>query len=117
MKDRTTRKALVDSYKLALRPMGIASITNRVNGKRLIEQSMNLTATFNRHRTELRFGTHRNKALLADWRSHGEANFDFEILQAIEERPEPDFDYAAELADFLAAWRIRIPPGSALSYL
>jgi len=115
--DRSQRKVLIEAYKLALPPMGVFSITNRANGKMLIDQSANVTAAFNRHRTELRLGTHRNKTLMEDWRLYGEANFAFDVLQKIEERPEPDFNYNAELANALANWRARIPLGSEASYL
>lgn len=117
MMDRSQRKALIEAYKLTLPPMGVFSITNRANGKMLIDQSANITAAFNRHRTELRLGTHRNKALMEDWRVCGEANFSFDVLQKIEERPEPDFNYNAELASALANWRVRVPLGSERSYL
>ena len=115
--DRNQRKALIEAYKLAFPPMGVFSITNRANGKMLIDQSTNVTAAFNRHRTELRLGTHRNKALMEDWRTYGEANFAFDVLQPIEERPDPGFNYNAELASALANWRVRVPLGSETSYL
>ena len=115
--DRMRRKELTRSYKLALPPMGIYAIKNLVAGRLLMDQSSNLTGSINRHRTELKLGTHRNKALMSDWHSYGEANFAFEVLQAIEERPEPDFNYKAELERLLAAWRSKVPLGSAGSYL
>ena len=117
MIDRNQRKALIEAYKLALPLMGIFSITNRANGKMLIDQSANVTAAFNRHRMELWLGTHRNKALMEDWRTCGEANFAFDVLQTIEERPEPNFNYRAELENALANWRMRVPLGSEMSYL
>ncbi|WP_109127506.1 GIY-YIG nuclease family protein [Dyella sp. C11] len=115
--DRATRKALTQRYKLTLPPMGIFAIRNTITGRMLIDQSANLTGAMNRHLTELKLGTHRNQALMDDWRALGEASFTFDTLQRIDERPEPDFDYKAEMARLLEAWRIRIPPGSALSYV
>lgn len=115
--DRARRKELTQSYKLALPPMGVFAIRNLVTGKMLIDQSTHLTGALNRHRTELKLGSHRNKALMADWRAHGEAGFAFEVLEQVDERPEPDFDYKAEIARLLAIWQARVPPGSARSYL
>jgi len=115
--DRAARKALRQSYKMTLPPMGIFSIRNVVTGRMLIDQSTNLTGAINRHRTELKLGTHRIKALMDDWRTFGEAHFAFEVLQKIDERAEPDFDYQAEMARLLMAWRARVPMGSAASYL
>nr|WP_199040590.1 GIY-YIG nuclease family protein [Dyella sp. ASV24] len=115
--DRTRRKELTQSYKLALPPMGIYAVRNLASGKMLLDQSTNLTGALNRHLTELKLGSHRNKALMADWRAQGEAGFVFEVLEQIDERPEPDFDYKAEMARLLALWQARVPPGSAASYL
>lgn len=115
--DRARRKALTQSYKLALPPMGIYAVRNLADGRMLVDQSTNLTGALNRHRTELKLGSHRNKALMDDWRAHGETGFVFEVLEKIEERPEPDFDYKAEMTRLLALWHTRVPPGSAASYL
>ncbi|WP_019467476.1 GIY-YIG nuclease family protein [Dyella japonica] len=115
--DRIQRKALVQAYKLAFPPMGIFAIRNLANGRMLIDQSTNLTGAIHRHRIELTLGTHRNKPLMHDWQVHGDAGFAFEVLEKISERPEPDFDYKAELARRLASWRTRVPLGSAASYL
>lgn len=117
MTSRSERKALTRAYKLAMPPMGIFAIRNAINGKMLIDSSTHVHATLNRHRTELRFGTHRNTTLLGDWRTYGEANFVFAVWAQIDERAEPDFDYHAELERLLATWRMRVPSGSALSYL
>lgn len=115
--DRATRKALTQAYKMTSPPMGIFSIRNMVTGRMLIDQSTNLPGTMNRHRTELKLGSHRNKALMDDWRALGESAFAFEVLQKIDERSEPDFDYRAEMTRLLVAWRIRVPLGSVGSYL
>ena len=117
MKDRTRRKALIDAYKLAFPPMGIYRIHNLESGRALIGQSANTTAAINRHRTELRLGVHRIGDLQEDWRRLGEAGFTFDVLQVLEERADPAFDYAAELARLLMAWHERVPPGSKDSYL
>lgn len=115
--ERARRKELTQNYKLTHPPMGIYAIRNLVTGRVLVEQSANLPGTINRHRTELKLGTHRNKALMDDWRVHGEVNFAFEVLEKVEQRPEPDFDYKAELIRLLAIWRMHVPPGSTTSYL
>ncbi|WP_430390174.1 GIY-YIG nuclease family protein [Dyella sp. 20L07] len=115
--DRAARKALRQHYKMTLPPMGVFSIRNMATGRMLIDQSANLTGAMNRHLTELKLGTHRNRALMEDWHALGETNFAFEVLQKISERPEPNFDYKAEMARLLATWRIRVPLGSAMSYV
>ena len=115
--DRAQRKALLQAYKLAFPPMGIYAIRNLGSGRMLIDQSANTTGALNRHRTQLRLGMHRIPQLQRDWHELGEAAFAFEVLQTQEQRAEPTFDYAAERAELLGAWRARIPPGSKDSYL
>lgn len=117
MTDRARRKALIDAYKLAFPPMGIYAVRHIATGRMLIDRSANTTAALNRHRTELRLGMHRIKALQADWRAQGEAAFAFEVLEAVQERSDPAFDYDAELARMLEAWRVKLPLGSEASYL
>ena len=109
MTERARQKALKLAYKEARPPMGLFAIRNLANGRMYVDKSMNLTASLNRHRMELRQGVHRHRALMADWRSLGEANFSFEVLERLSEPTEPGFDPVAALADRLAAWRASAP--------
>lgn len=114
--DKMKRKQLVTLYKLAFPAMGIFAIRNTATGRQLIGQSSNVNGALNRHRLELRQGVHRNRALMADWRLLGEEQFVFEIIEQLQQRPEPDFDYASELDSCMAAWCAKVPPGSPASY-
>ena len=114
--DKQQRKDMKLAYKLALPPMGIFCIRNVQSGRMLLDRSANLTGTLNRHRIELERGTHRNVALMTDWRRVGAAGFAFEVLEQLTERAEPDFNYAYELERRLDAWRSKVPLGSAASY-
>ncbi|MCF8243839.1 MAG: GIY-YIG nuclease family protein [Saprospiraceae bacterium] len=78
-----TRKELINDYKHLKPRIGVFQIRNTANGKVFIEGSTNLDKIWNRHRTELRFGSHRNKPLQQDWAAFGEASFVFEILSEI----------------------------------
>lgn len=115
--DKAKRKELTNIYKRSFPSMGVFSIKNKMTGKQLIGKSTNLIGALNRHRMELCMGVHRNQELMADWRLLGEAQFAFEVLEQIKERPEPDFDYPSELDRRMAVWRIKVPLGSAASYL
>ena len=114
--DKARKKELRQAYRLTPVPMGIYTITNKETGRALLDASANLEGALNRHRMELRLGVHRNRALMADWRQFGEAQFAFEAVERIKPRTEPDFDPAAELARSLARWRMKLPPGSSGSY-
>ncbi len=114
--DKADRKSKVRAYKLAFPEMGIYAIRNVQSGRLLIGLSTNLPGSLNRHRTELRFGSHRNPALMKDWKALGEGQFAFEVLEQLKERADPEFNYRAELERCLEAWRSKVPRGSASSY-
>ena len=64
--------------------MGVFQIRNKVNGKVFIDSAVDIAGKQNRHRAELRFIGHRNKALQEDWKTYGEQNFVFETLSELE---------------------------------
>ena len=72
------RRALTRAYKETPRPMGIFRVRNTVNGRALVARSVNLPASLNRERAQLRLGVHRNAALQRDWRTFGPDAFAFD---------------------------------------
>ncbi|WP_394781584.1 GIY-YIG nuclease family protein [Undibacterium sp.] len=103
--DKLKKAQLKFAYKMALTPHGLYLIRNMATGACYVDVSANTTGALNRHRFELQRGAHRCKALQQDWTHYGEQGFVWEVVQTLEERPEPDFDYAAALADMLKSWR------------
>jgi biotin operon repressor len=81
--DRQRRKEWIELYKQARRTAGVYAIRNTTNGRVLLGSSVNLHGPFNRHRTELRLGSHRCPELQADWNRLGEDAFAFEILETV----------------------------------
>jgi len=71
-------------YKQARRPMGVYRIRNTQNGKSYVGFNTDLQAILNRQKAELKFGSHRNPALLGEWKSFGESSFKFEVLDELE---------------------------------
>ena len=62
--------------------MGIYKITNRINGKIYIGQSIHIEKRFRQHQTESYYqGKHYNKILYQAIRKYGLENFTFEILE------------------------------------
>ena len=57
-----------DAYKQTRFVMGVFQVVNTADGKKLTDSSMDIPAKWKRHKMELRFGTHRNKALQRDWK-------------------------------------------------
>lgn len=59
---------------------GIYSITNKIDGKKYIGQSVDISKRFFQHKSELRSNTHPNNHLQHSWNRYGEENFLFEII-------------------------------------
>lgn len=98
------KKAAIREYKMSHRPMGVFQIRNKVSGKVFIDSSINIPGKINRHTLQLNIGSHRNKQLQADWNAFGADSFEFETLEPLEPREDPNYDHAADLAVLEELW-------------
>ncbi len=78
-----SKKELKAAYKELKFPMGVFQIKNKTNGKLFIDSSLNMPAKWNRHQAQLKFGSHRNKALQKEWNHFGANAFEYAILEEI----------------------------------
>jgi hypothetical protein len=103
------RKALVQAYKEARRPMGVYRVHNIRDDRSLVGRSIDLPSILNRERTQLRFGGHRNAALQRDWTALGPDAFVFEVLDTLEPpEGQPDYDPTDDLRVLEAMWVDRL---------
>lgn len=65
---------------------GIYKITNKVNGKFYIGSAVNIKDRWDKHRSELYRGVHKNPYFLAAWKKYGEKNFSFSVLEYVEDK-------------------------------
>ena len=79
------KSAAKKDYKQAKRMMGVYRIRNMQSDKSYVGFSTDLPARVNRHKTELKFGSHRNMELLGEWKALGESSFEFEVLDELVE--------------------------------
>lgn len=91
----TDRKALLRQYKETRRPAGVFVVRYLPTGRSLIGRSEDLTAILNRHRAQLKMGSHPVKALQEDWNSGGVEAFEFEALDTLSS-PESDANWKPE---------------------
>ncbi|NQV65966.1 MAG: GIY-YIG nuclease family protein [SAR86 cluster bacterium] len=105
-----TRKELILEYKLAPKTMGVYRIRNAVNNKSYIAVSKDIRARFNRHRMSLKTRNERIKGLQADWIEHGEAVFEFEIVDLLEPLDQPGYDPTEDLKTLLSLWLAKLQP-------
>lgn len=104
------KKAAIREYKLSHRPMGVFQIRNKATGKVLIDSSINIPGKINRHTLQLNVGSHQCKVLQADWKELGPEMFEFETLEPLEPRDDPNYDYAADLAVLEDLWLEKAAP-------
>ena len=79
--------------------MGVFEIVHVASGRRWIDSSTNIQARWNRHQSELRFGSHRNRDLQEAWKTFGPEGFRFAVLEVLEYAEEGTGtpDYGKEL--------------------
>lgn len=79
--------------------MGVFQIRNTVNEKIFVGSCVNLVAIWNRNRSELALGGHRNLALQKEWNVTGEATFVFEVLSETVQKDGNITDYSKEVKE------------------
>jgi hypothetical protein len=104
------KKAAKLAYKASRRPIGVYVIRNLVSDKIFVGSSMDLTAIFNRTRFQLAAGAHPNKELEADWKHLGAAKFEFEVVEELVPRDDPNYDYKADLEVLEDLWLEKLEP-------
>lgn len=90
--------------------MGVFQIVNRANGKVFIDASNNVPGKINRHKFALSHGSHASKSLQADWNEFGEVAFEFETIEPVEPRDDPNYDYRADLEFLEDLWLEKLEP-------
>lgn len=99
--DRSEAKKYYKNHK---RPMGIYRIRNTQNGKSYVGYSTDIDARINRQKAELKFGSHRNKGLLSEWKAFGDSTFAFEVLDELEHDVNSKSDPEEELRFLSDMW-------------
>jgi GIY-YIG catalytic domain len=108
------RKELKKQYKGTVQPMGIYQIRNIVNGKILIGSSKNLKGKENSFKFMFQFqqnpGHHINKKFFDEYSKYGAENFVFEILDQLEPKDDPAYDYTGDLKVLEELWLEKLRP-------
>lgn len=64
---------------------GIYCIKNKINNKRYIGSSTNISNRWSRHRYNLNKGVHATEHLLRSWKKYGSDNFEFIVMEYVED--------------------------------
>lgn len=101
--DKSTIKK---AYKEAKRPMGVFRITS--GDKVYIGSGTDLAARINRHKAELKFGSHRNRELQEAWNLFGESACEFVVLDMLDHEENIQANPAEELHVLVEMWIRRL---------
>lgn len=104
------KRQLRNEYKMSHRPMGVFQIRSTVNERIFVDSSTNVPGKINRHRFALAAGLHKSKSLQEDWNSFGEGSFEFEVLETVEPRDDPNYGYLSDLGVLEDLWLEKLEP-------
>jgi len=104
------KKEIKKQYKQTLPPMGIYQIKNLINGKIFLGSSKNLHGKSNSYKFQLNSGLHINRELQEDYSKYGEDNFTFEVLDKLEPRDDPSYNYDDDLKTLEELWLEKLQP-------
>ncbi len=110
------RKALVRQYKETPRTAGVAVVRNRTNGKSFVFGGVDIPALINRHRAQLKIGSHPNRTLQADWKVLGADQFDFDVVDTLAAPETADVDQRDDVAALEALWLEKLAPWEPAGY-
>lgn len=109
---RSTRRELSRRARDAFPTMGVFAIRSLASGQVRVKSSRNVPGAMGRIRFELRLRSHPDKALQAEWETHGPAGLAFEVLELVRQREDAEFDYAGELRLLEEMYRQELERGS-----
>ena len=110
------KRELRRAYRQKPKLMGVYQIRNIVNERVFVGAALNLYGIINRHKFELKLGSHRNEKLQADWLAFGGESFAFEILDELTPKDGSGRDYKAELAVLEELWLAKLQPYGDVGY-
>ena len=109
MKSREEKAQLLQQYKEIKIEAGVYQIRNTVNGKILIDSTLNLKS-LNGRSMSLQLGTDMNKSLQKEWTEMGAATFVMEVLEVLKPSDNPFVIPKDELKKLESHWIEKLQP-------
>lgn len=105
---KPNQKQLKKNYQQTPPAAGVFLVRNNLNDKVFVAASVNLQGLMNRHKFQLKHGSHPSKQLQADWNKLGSDNFAFEIVDEV--KPVAEADPRAEVETLENLWLEKLQP-------
>ena len=103
--DKEQKKLMREAFDNRKVSMGVLSIRNLETNKTFIKSTINAEAWENKTKFILKMGQFENAELQADWNRLGEDQFQFEMIEELEENENQYFNYQKELQKMEARFR------------
>ena len=115
--EKQSKAALKAAYRETRATAGVLGIRNLINGKMLVEGSLDVRALHNRYQSSLTFKGCNNQALQEDWNALSPEAFAFEVLESYEPGPEDNDKDCLELVRAMeTAWLEKLKPWDEKGY-
>ncbi|HEX5379377.1 MAG TPA: GIY-YIG nuclease family protein [Phenylobacterium sp.] len=109
--EKQRRREITNAFKERKVRAGVFSVRCAATGETWVGTSRNLDSQQNSIWFGLRMGSHRNKAMQAAWKAHGEEAFEFAPVEVIELEDVSAYILNQRLAERLAHWREALKAG------
>jgi hypothetical protein len=104
------KKKLKEEYKRTLPKMGIYRVKNLVNGKIFIGSGLNVNGKLNSIKFQLEHGSYVVHDLQNDFNLQGKEDFSFDVIDYLEPKEEPGYDYSGDLKVLEKLWLEKLQP-------
>lgn len=110
------KKKLKEDYKQIVHAKGVFALRNKVTGRVFLGSSLNLKNKDVTLKMALKNGNHFNFALQEDWNKFGEEAFEYEVLETLEIKEDPNYNYSEDLEILEMLWIDKFQPLSEKTY-
>lgn len=104
------KKEIIKQYKQTVQPMGVYQIRNLVSGKIFVSSSLNLRGIKNRFEFQVSSNFMVNPELQSDYEKYGHDKFVLEIVDELEPKEDPAYDYKDDLKVLEEMWIEKLQP-------
>ena len=102
--EKQRRREIANAYKEKKVVQGVFAVRCAPTGETWLGLSRNLPAQQNSIWFSLRVGSHRNKAMQAAWKEHGEAAFELSTIELVDTDDLTPYMIDARLKERLRHW-------------
>jgi hypothetical protein len=110
------KKEIKKQYKMKPPDIGVYQVKNLESGKIYIGRALDLNGKINSEKFQLKNNLHMNKELQKDFNELGMEEFSFGVLDRLQAKEDPGYDYSADLRILEEMWLEKLQPFGPMGY-